>query len=115
MQRQVGELRVGEDGIALAGVLLRHLVLPNDLASTDEVLRFVAEELGQDTAVSLMAQYYPAHLAPRVPLLSRPLRRSEYARAIESLHRLGLSNGFLQDLEAESTYRPDFERPHPFE
>jgi putative pyruvate formate lyase activating enzyme len=116
MRRQVGELVVGDDGVATRGLLVRHLVLPSDLSATRAVLRLIADELGPDTHVSVMAQYYPTHRAPRVPLLSRPLRPREYETVLEWLDEAGLEHGFVQELEAESCYRPDFGGGgHPFE
>ena len=116
MRRQVGDLVTGDDGVARRGLLVRHLVLPSDLAATRAALRLVAAEVGRGTHVSVMAQYYPAHLAPRVPLLSRPLRPREYDQVLECLDEAGLEHGFVQELEAESHYRPDFDRGgHPFE
>jgi putative pyruvate formate lyase activating enzyme len=60
MHRQVGPLKVDEEGVALRGVLVRHLVMPGDLAGTANVMAFLAEELSPDTFVNLMDQYYPA-------------------------------------------------------
>ena len=116
MKRQVGPLVVDQQGIARRGLIIRHLVLPHNLSATRAVLTFIAEELGRDTHISLMAQYYPTHRAPKVPLLARTLRRPEYDQVLEWLDELGLENGFVQDLDAEAHYRPDFERNgHPFE
>jgi putative pyruvate formate lyase activating enzyme len=116
MKRQVGDLVAGEDGVARRGLLVRHLVLPSDLAATRTVLRLIAAELGPETHVSLMAQYYPTHRAPRVPLLSRALRPREYDRVLAWLDEAGLHHGFVQELESEACYRPDFEGgDHPFE
>jgi putative pyruvate formate lyase activating enzyme len=116
MQRQVGDLVEGEDGVARRGLLVRHLVLPSDLSATRTALRLIADELGPGTHVSIMAQYYPTHRAPRVPLLSRSLRPREYARVLEWLEAARLEHGYVQELEAESCYRPDFDRDgHPFE
>jgi putative pyruvate formate lyase activating enzyme len=116
MKRQVGDLVEDEDGVARRGLLVRHLVLPSDLAATRTTLRLIASELGRGTHVSLMAQYYPTHRAPRVPLLSRALRPREYERVLEWLDEAGLEHGYVQELEAESSYRPDFEGGgHPFE
>jgi len=63
MNRQVGALRFGEDGLARRGLLVRHLVMPGMLEQTQQILRFVAAELGRGTYVNLMAQYYPGSSA----------------------------------------------------
>jgi len=90
MHRQVGDLVVGEDGLARRGLLVRHLVLPGDLASTEKVLAFIAGEISPATYVNVMDQYHPCHRAHDVPPLDRPLSASEYRRAREIAQRLGL-------------------------
>lgn len=116
MVRQVGRLRVDEAGVAWRGLLLRHLVLPDDLAATGSVLRFIAGELGPKTALSLMAQYRPPPGLALPPSLARPLHPAEYERATSLMEELGLQQGWVQALEATDTYVPDFDAPqHPFE
>ena len=90
MHRQVGDLEV-VDGVARRGLLVRHLVLPGGLAGTEEVLRFIAEEISRDTSVNIMAQYYPTYRAWKFPELSRRITREEYRKALEIARRLGLS------------------------
>lgn len=95
MHRQVGSLVFDSDGLARRGLLLRHLVMPGMLAETEAVLRFVAEELGPDTYVDLMAQYYPAGLVGRegrdgYAEIDRHLYREEYLQAVDFGHDLGL-------------------------
>ncbi|NIP73324.1 MAG: radical SAM protein [Gammaproteobacteria bacterium] len=90
MHRQVGDLVVDAAGIARRGLLVRHLVLPGDVANTEEVLRFVAEEISPDTYVNLMDQYYPCYRAQDYPPLDHPLTAPEYRRAQETAARLGL-------------------------
>ena len=89
MHRQVGDLVV-EDGIAVRGLIVRHLVLPNGLAGTEKVLRFIAEEISSDTYVNIMAQYYPTWKAHRYPELSRRITTEEYQEALELARKLGL-------------------------
>jgi len=92
MHRQVGALELDERGLAIRGVLLRHLVMPGMLEETEAILRWVAEELGTDTYMNLMAQYRPAGLVPRggYPEIDRRPRRDEYLRALEIADALGL-------------------------
>jgi putative pyruvate formate lyase activating enzyme len=95
MHRQVGPLVFGRDGLARRGLLLRHLVMPGMLEETEAVLRFVAGELGPDTYVDLMAQYYPAGLVGRTGRdgyqeIDRHLYREEYLRVVEVGRELGL-------------------------
>ncbi len=90
MHRQVGDLSLDEDGIATRGLLVRHLVLPGDIAGTEEVLTFLAREIGPNTYLNLMDQYRPCHRAADKPPLGRPLDPAEYRRALEVAGRLGL-------------------------
>ena len=96
MHRQVGNLVIDQDGVASRGLLVRHLVLPNDLSGTERILRFIAEQVSRDTYVSLMSQYFPAFHAPKIPKLSRRVTRQEYRRAVDILRNLRLEEGWLQ-------------------
>ncbi len=91
MHRQVGELEVDGRGIAVKGVILRHLILPNGIAGTEEFLRFVAEELSLKTYLNLMSQYRPEYKAMEYPEISRRLKRSEYAEALAWARKYGLT------------------------
>jgi putative pyruvate formate lyase activating enzyme len=112
MTRQCGALECDADGIARRGVIVRHLVLPNGLAGSQEVLRFVAG-LRPRPRVSLMAQFYPIPECEH-PLLQRPLFAGEYERARRLCEALGLDDGWIQDEGAPEHYRPDFARRDPF-
>ena len=90
MHRQVGDLVLDSEGIARRGLLVRHLVLPGGLAGTEEVLRFVAEEISRDTYMNLMHQYRPCGEAHQHPPLDRRLHPQEYRDAVEFAHRYGL-------------------------
>ena len=94
MHRQVGDLVMDEKGLALRGLLVRHLVMPDGLAGTGEVMRFLARELSPDTYVNLMAQYRPAGLVLRRPERYREIGRAitarEYAEAARLARREGL-------------------------
>jgi len=90
MHRQVGVLQVDGRGIAVRGVVLRHLILPNRVSGTEEFLKFVARDLSKDTYLNLMAQYRPEHKAPEYPKISRRLKRSEYTEAVEWAETYGL-------------------------
>lgn len=90
MHRQVGDLVLDERGIALRGLLVRHLVLPNHIAGTDEVLDFIAREISTHTYLNIMDQYRPCYRADEYPELERPLTPQEYHEAIEYAHQAGL-------------------------
>lgn len=114
MWRQVGLLSI-EDGLARKGLCVRHLVLPNGIAGTDDVLGFIAG-ISREITVSLMSQYNPLFGAGEHPLLSRRLWQSEYWRAAETAEALGLSNTLIQEPETSpETFIPDFGRENPFE
>ncbi len=116
MRRQVGPLRLDASGVAVRGLLVRHLVLPGGLSQTEAVLAFLAEALGKSAAVSLMAQYFPAARASAHPRLGRALTKAEWEKALEALDASGIEEGYVQDPSASSHYTPDFEKPgHPFE
>jgi putative pyruvate formate lyase activating enzyme len=90
MHRQVGDLQLDEQGIAQRGLLVRHLVLPNGLAGTKEVVRFLAHEVSTNTYLNIMAQYHPCYKAFDIPQLARPLHRQEFHEAIDLAHQQGL-------------------------
>jgi putative pyruvate formate lyase activating enzyme len=110
MFRQVGELMVDESGVAQRGLIVRHLVLPNNLAGSEESLRWLASEVSPRVAVSLMAQYYPAHRARQFSLLSRTINAAEYGAALKALHEAGLENGWVQEMRSAENYLPDFDK-----
>jgi putative pyruvate formate lyase activating enzyme len=90
MHRQVGDLRIDEHGIAQRGLLVRHLVLPENLAGTDGVLAFLAKEISVDTYLNLMDQYYPCYRADEYPSLVRPITSDEYEYALMLARKYGL-------------------------
>jgi putative pyruvate formate lyase activating enzyme len=92
MHRQVGDLVI-ENGLAVRGLLIRHLVLPHGLAGSQEVLRFIAEELSRDSWVNIMAQYHPTYKAFEYPELSRRITAKEYCEVVEYARSLGLHRG----------------------
>ena len=91
MHRQVGDLILDERGIALRGLLVRHLVLPEDLAGTRQAMRFIARELSQNTYVNVMEQYRPCYKAFDHPPLDRPLYPSEFRGAVNIAVEEGLT------------------------
>jgi putative pyruvate formate lyase activating enzyme len=116
MYRQVGDLVVDEEGVAIKGMIVRHLILPNDLAGSDESLTWLADEVSPTVTVSIMSQYYPTHKAMQITELSRSISKEEYSRVVEAVNRLGLENGWIQEMGADRNYQPDFKRDgHPFE
>ena len=116
MYRQVGNLAVDEDGVAQRGLIVRHLILPDRLAGSRESLNWLVNQVSPEVTVSIMAQYYSAHRALKMPELARRITAQEYEEVIALLGELGLENGWVQEMDSSDTYRPDFARKgHPFE
>jgi putative pyruvate formate lyase activating enzyme len=115
MYRQVGDLVVDESGVAQKGLIVRHLILPNELAGSEESLAWLVREVSPTVTVSIMSQYMPMHRAPRIPLLARRITAKEHGAVLKLLTELGIENGWVQELGAAEEYLPDFEREgHPF-
>jgi putative pyruvate formate lyase activating enzyme len=91
MHRQVGDLELDEDGVATRGLLVRHLVLPNDLAGTEQIVEFLAREISPRTYLNVMGQYRPACRAREYSELSRPTTRAEHAAAVKMALDAGLT------------------------
>jgi putative pyruvate formate lyase activating enzyme len=90
MHRQVGDLIMDNKGVAQMGLLVRHLVLPEGLAGTNEIVRFLADEISVNTYTNIMAQYYPCYKAQDHPPLDRRLTTEEYKDAIKAAKNAGL-------------------------
>jgi putative pyruvate formate lyase activating enzyme len=116
MYRQVGSELVYEGDVVVRGLIIRHLILPNDLAETENVFKFIAEELSTDVHISLMSQYYPTNKSHKDILIDRPLRNSEHEKALGLLDKYGLRNGWHQEMESSESYHPYFneDRTNPF-
>ncbi len=91
MHRQVGDLQLDENGIAQRGLLVRHLVLPDDLAGSEAVIAFLADKVSKVTYLNLMDQYRPCYRADENPPLDRPLSEDEYRQALGLAKEYGLS------------------------
>jgi putative pyruvate formate lyase activating enzyme len=91
MHRQVGDLQTDEDGLASRGLLVRHLVLPRNLAGTKQIVEFLASEISPNTYLNLMDQYHPAYIAASYPELNRPITRGEYDAAYRIAKQAGLN------------------------
>ena len=114
MYAQVGPLKMDAHGIAVRGLLARHLVLPGHLDNSRRCLDFLAG-LSPQLHISIMAQYSPRHRASEFAEIDRPLREAEYDRIVDHAFALGLENAFVQELESRDQYLPDFTREAPFE
>lgn len=101
MFRQVGQLQVNDDGIAVRGLIIRHLVLPQGRAGSAEILPWIADQVGIDTHIALMSQYFPAHQAASMEGMNRTLTIDEYDTAVEALETADLETGWVQELDQE--------------
>ncbi len=109
MCKQVGKSEFNDKGIMQKGVIIRHLVLPNHIQNTKHVLKWIKENLPEDTYVSVMAQYFPTYKARKDNLLNRKLTKKEYKEIENYLYTLDIENGYIQELgEHEEEYVPDF-------
>ena len=98
-----------QDGIMQKGVIVRHLVLPNEVENSFKVLDWIYSNLGINAYISIMSQYTPCHLALNMNNYNRPLKVIEYKRIINHINKLGFTNGFLQELNSASEcFIPDF-------
>ena len=116
MLRQMGsKLIVGNDGYAMRGMLIRHLVLPGHTENSIKVMETIAEELSAGLTISLMSQYYPSHKAGEYANLKHTVDIDEYYKVVKRMSDLGFTEGFVQEMESSCNYRPDFDLKKPFE
>ncbi|MBI9038487.1 MAG: radical SAM protein [Bacteroidales bacterium] len=110
------ELVLDEHGYARKGIIIRHLVLPEQIENSINVLRTIAKEISPDIHISLMSQYFPTQNVSTHPKLCRTLRKSEYEKVVSEMENLGMFNGWVQDMSSYENYRPDFSKnKNPFE
>ena len=111
MYKQVGSPIFDENGIIKKGLIIRHLVLPNHLQNSKHILKWIKENMPEDTYVSVMAQYFPTYKAKEDELLNRKLTKKEYKEIEQYLYLLDLKNGYMQELgEHEEEYVPDWNK-----
>ncbi len=109
MISQVGYPIFDEEGMIKKGVIIRHLVLPNHMQNTKNILKWIKENLSDRIYVSIMAQYFPTYKAKEDLLLNRKINKKEYKQIETFLYTLDLKNGYMQELgEHEEEYVPDF-------
>jgi len=95
MHRQVGDLIIDQKGIAVKGLLVRHLVLPNNLAGSQKIFEFLAKEISKNTFLNIMDQYYPCYKAFQYPELSRRITKAEFENVLALAKKIGLSRFYL--------------------
>jgi putative pyruvate formate lyase activating enzyme len=114
MLEQSGKLKTDVKGVAVSGLLVRHLVLPGHVKNSRRCLRLLAD-ISPDIHVSIMSQYSPRSKAMKYSPINRVLTESEYEEIVDYALDLGLENTFIQRLESRDYYLPDFDREEPFE
>jgi len=114
MYRQVGNLEIDDEGIARKGLIIRHLILPNGIAGSEDSLGWLANEVSPEVAVSIMSQYHPAHRAYKYKELNRRILPEEYNAVVRLVEELGIQNGWLQGMDSPGDYLPDFSADEPF-
>jgi putative pyruvate formate lyase activating enzyme len=116
MYRQKGStLVLNHDGLAVTGMIIRHLVLPGHAEESIRILEWIASELSTSVRISLMSQYYPTSCVAGHDVLDRKVKEAEYRMVVEAMEDLGLCNGWIQQKESAEFYNPDFSTDHPFE
>ena len=110
MYRQVGIPKLDDNGIMKNGLMIRHLILPNQVENSKQVLKWIKENIDNNVFVSVMAQYFPTYKAKEIEGLNRKLTKEEYEEVENYLYDLDLENGYIQELgEHEKEYVPKWE------
>jgi putative pyruvate formate lyase activating enzyme len=116
MFRQKGSaLDYDDKGLAKNGIIIRHLVIPSFIQNSLGCLKFIAYHLSSKIHISLMSQYYPPQELNLPDDIKRSLYEQEYNEVVEEFYLLGFQNGWIQELKSSENYRPNFEKPNPFE
>lgn len=109
MYNQVGQAKFSDEGLIEKGVIIRHLVLPNHIQNTKNILKWISINMPDDIYVSVMAQYFPTYKAKEDNLINRNLNKKEYNEVLNYLYSLDLKNGYIQEMGThEEEYVPNF-------
>ena len=107
MYRQVGVPKLNQNGIMQKGLMIRHLILPNNVENSKQILKWIKENIDNNVYISIMAQYFPTYKAKETEDLNRKLTKKEYEEVENYLYDLNLENGYIQELgEHEEEYVP---------
>lgn len=110
MYRQVGKNEYDENGIIKAGIIIRHLILPNHTENSKKVLKWIVENMPKNITVSVMAQYFPTYKAKEIKDINRKITKYEYQKIENYLYSLDLENGYIQEMgNNEEIYVPKWE------
>ena len=109
MYNQVGSPKFDKNRIITKGLMIRHLVLPNNIENSKKVLKWIKENINEDVYINIMAQYFPTYKAKDIKELNRKLSKDEYEKIENYVYELDIKNGYMQELgEHEEEYVPDF-------
>lgn len=109
MKRQKPENKYNKKGVLQSGVIIRHMILPNNIQNSKEAIAWICKNLGKDTCISIMSQYFPTHKAKEYPEINRKITKRELKEIENYLFELDMTNGYIQGLgEDEEEYVPDF-------
>lgn len=116
MYRQKGDcLIINKKGYAESGIIIRHLILPNNVQNSLDVLKLIATEISSEIHISLMSQYFPTANSNKYEEISRAINENEYQQVVEQAKKLNLNNGWIQEMESKDNYQPNFESNEPFQ
>ncbi len=107
MFRQVGHIKE-VNGIAIKGLMIRILLLPNNVNRVDLILQWIFDNLGIDAHISLMGQYYPTYKTAAYPEINRSITQEEYEYAVKCVNKIGFENGYIQDRGSTKDWTPEF-------
>ena len=113
MLKQVGNLKLSKEEIAQRGVLVRHLILPNNIENSLKVLKYL-KEIDINLCISLMSQYEPINKAKDFPEIDRNITKEEFKEVFDCFKELGFKNGWVQEMGSNSILMPDFAKENPF-
>ena len=113
MLDQVGNLKLLKDKTAKKGLIVRHLVLPDNIENSLKVLEYI-KEIDKDIYINLMSQYEPVYKAKKFPEINRNIKKKEFEKIFNYALKLGLKNGWIQDTKNQSMSLPDFTEENPF-
>lgn len=113
MLRQVGSLKLSQEGIAEKGVMVRHMILPSNVENSKKALDYI-KEINPDICVNLMSQYEPTNKAENFPEINRNITQKEFEEVFDHLTGLGLEQGWVQEMNSPKAFLPDFTKENPF-
>jgi len=102
MYRQVGAPQLDKNGMIKKGLIIRHLVLPNNLENSKQILKWLKDNIDKDVYISVMTQYFPTYKAKEYPEINRKITRKEYEEIENYIYELNIENGYMQDYSEEN-------------